>query len=60
MVAAGSACRSESGEPSAVLRALGLSRELAYSGLRLSFGADNTMAEAERFLAVFPEVLHDY
>ena len=60
MVAAGSACRSESGEPSAVLRALGLSRELAYSGLRLSFGAANTAAEAERFLAVFPEVLQDY
>ena len=60
MVAAGSACRSESGEPSALLRALGLSRELAYSGLRLSFGPDNTMAEAERFLAVFPEVLRDY
>ena len=60
MVAAGSACRSESGEPSAVLRGLGLSRETAYSGLRLSFGPDSTLAEAERFCDVFAETLQNY
>ena len=45
---AGSACSSGSGEPSHVLRAMGLSSEQALSTLRLSLGRFTTEAEVER------------
>src|SRR5207302_6295253 len=38
----GAACASGSTEPSHVLRALGVSRELAQGSLRLTVGIDNT------------------
>lgn len=60
MVAAGSACRAESKLPSAALTALGFPRRLGHSGLRLSFSPANTVAEAQTFLKVLPEVLRDY
>ncbi len=59
-VSAGSACSSESGEPSRALRALGLSRRDAFSGLRLSFSADSTREEAKKFCSVLKTVLKNY
>ena len=47
-LSSGSACDSASAEPSYVLRACGLSPELAQATLRLSFGRDNTPLQALR------------
>ncbi len=46
-VATGSACNSQSQEPSAVLRALGRSDALAQSAIRFSIGRPTTSAEIE-------------
>lgn len=43
----GSACTSGSLDPSHVLLAIGLPHEVAHGSLRLSFGPQNTMADAE-------------
>ncbi|MBE3590330.1 MAG: cysteine desulfurase [Firmicutes bacterium] len=48
----GSACTSGSLEPSHVLLALGLPRELAAAGLRLTLGRPTTEDEIERALAI--------
>jgi len=53
----GSACTSGSLEASHVLLAIGLPHDLAHGSLRLSVGRGNTMAEVERFLAVFPPIV---
>lgn len=50
-VASGSACNSETGEPSYVLRALGRSDALAQSAIRFSFGHDTTEAEVDDAIA---------
>ncbi|HEX7063394.1 MAG TPA: aminotransferase class V-fold PLP-dependent enzyme, partial [Woeseiaceae bacterium] len=50
-VASGSACNSETGEPSYVLRALGRSDALAQSAIRISFGHDTTEAEVDYAIA---------
>lgn len=60
MLSSGSACAAESGEPSPAMRAIGFSREEAYSGLRLSFAASNEESEARRFLQLLPEILKNY
>lgn len=60
MCAAGSACQSESGGPSRVLKALRWSDKKAYSALRLSFSPANTLAEAEEFVRIFRKLLKEY
>ena len=56
-VSSGSACTSGSLEPSHVLLAIGLPHEVAHGSVRVSVGRDNTSADAERFLAVFPPIV---
>ena len=55
--ASGSACSSTSTEPSATLLAMGVQPELARGAVRLSFGADNTLQQAEEFLIAVAEVV---
>jgi len=49
-VASGSACSSDSTEPSHVLLAMGVDKDLARGAVRVSFGASNTIAEVHQFL----------
>ena len=49
-VASGAACSSTSTEPSATLLAMGVAPERARGAIRVSFGAQNTVGEAEDFL----------
>jgi cysteine desulfurase len=53
----GSACSSGAVEPSHVLTAMGVPRELAGPSVRFSLGWDTTGAEIERVLDVFPRVI---
>lgn len=48
-IATGSACNTGSNKPSHVLTAQGLSREDAFSSIRISSGMQNTMEEIEEF-----------
>lgn len=56
-VASGSACNSESGEPSYVLRALGRTDDLAQSAIRFSFGHDTTEGEVDYAIARYTEAV---
>ena len=60
MVAAGSACASETRTPSAALTALGFSREQAYSGLRISFGFDTSPEDVKKMAEALKTVLKNY
>ncbi len=53
----GSACASSSLEPSHVLRALGVSFELAHSSLRISLSEHNTKQDMETILQVLPKII---
>lgn len=53
----GSACSSGAVEPSHVLLAMGLSREMAGPSVRFSLGWGTTDADVERVLEVFPAVV---
>jgi cysteine desulfurase len=54
-VSAGAACASGAVEPSPVLAAMGVPRDLAVCALRFSMGRTTTEAEVERALAVLEE-----
>ncbi|WP_374929902.1 cysteine desulfurase family protein [Kytococcus sedentarius] len=56
-VSAGSACSAGVNRPSHVLEAMGEAPAVAASGLRLSWGWSSTADDAERALAVLPEVV---
>ncbi len=53
----GSACTSDSLEPSHVLLALGIPPEVAHGSLRFSPGRDNTDADIERVIEVLPQIV---
>ena len=53
----GSACTSGSLDPSHVLLAIGLKHEIAHGSLRLSFGEETTMEDADYILSVLPEII---
>ena len=53
----GSACTSGSLDPSHVLLAMGLDHATAHGSLRLTLGADNTEADVDYFLEVFPAIV---
>ena len=53
----GSACLTGALEPSHVLEAMGLSRELAFSSLRLSLSRYTTSEEIDRALEIIPSIV---
>jgi cysteine sulfinate desulfinase/cysteine desulfurase-like protein len=55
----GSACASGSSEPSPVLQAMGLSRNVVESSLRISVGADTTEAEIEESISRILNVINN-
>ena len=56
-VSSGSACTSGDTEPSHVLLALGLPRELAQGSLRVTLGRGTTAADVDAFLAALPPIV---
>ena len=56
-VSSGSACTSGNTDPSHVLLALGLDRELAQGSLRLTLGRDTTEADIVALLAALPRIV---
>jgi cysteine desulfurase len=55
--ASGSACRAGSTDPSHVLTAIGLPRDLARNGLRMTLGRENSEEEIDVVLDVLPGVV---
>jgi cysteine desulfurase len=56
-VSGGSACSTGAVEPSHVLTAMGVSRELALGAIRFSLGHETSVADIERAAEVFPTVV---
>ena len=56
-VSSGSACTSGNTDPSHVLLALGLDRDLAQGSLRLTLGRDTTSADIDALLAALPPIV---
>lgn len=56
-ISSGSACSTSSLDPSHVLAAIGLSRDDALGGIRLSFGKNTSVEDIDRFIEILPEVL---
>jgi cysteine desulfurase len=54
-VASGSACSSDSSEPSHVLLAMGVDADVARGAVRVSFGEQNTSKEVAEFLATLQD-----
>jgi cysteine desulfurase len=57
-VSGGSACSTGAVEPSHVLTAMGIPRELALGAIRFSLGHETTPADIERAAEVFPAVVN--
>jgi cysteine desulfurase len=55
--ASGSACASATFDPSHVLRAMGVPKELAHGNLRLGVGVGTTPADIDRALEIIPRVV---
>ena len=53
----GSACSTGAVEPSHVLTAMGVPRELGVAALRFSFGKDNTVEDVEAVVAALPKIV---
>ncbi len=56
-VSAGSACSTESNEPSHVLKAIGCSDERANSSIRLSLGKDTTKKDIDEVMKYLPKII---
>jgi cysteine desulfurase len=56
-VSSGSACTSGETEPSHVLLAIGLEREVAQGSLRVTVGRDTTEADVDAFIAALPPIV---
>jgi len=56
-VASGSACSSDSTEPSHVLLAMGIAPDLARGAIRVSFDASNTVEQVSAFLTILKQEL---
>ncbi len=56
-VASGSACSSDSTEPSHVLLAMGVEPDVARGAIRVSFGMQNTLEQVQKFLVVLENEL---
>lgn len=57
-ISSGSACSSNSKQPSAVLKAMGFSDALALSAIRVSLGHQNTQAEVLDFVSVLKDIVN--
>ncbi|HRY37020.1 MAG TPA: aminotransferase class V-fold PLP-dependent enzyme [Candidatus Magasanikbacteria bacterium] len=57
MCSTGSACTSESLEPSHVLRAIGLPYEFAHGSLRFSLGKENTKEDIDYMMKYLPQIV---
>jgi cysteine desulfurase len=57
MCSTGSACTSESLEPSYVLRAMGMSYEMAHGSIRFTFGRSNTKADVDYLMKYLPAIV---
>jgi cysteine desulfurase len=56
-VSSGSACSTGAVEPSHVLVAMGVPRDLALGTIRFSFGRESSLSDVERAAEVFPVVV---
>ncbi len=56
LAAAGSACSASSEEPSHVLRAMGISDEVAQSSLRITMGRATTKTDMEKFVQTLTDI----
>ncbi len=54
---AGSACSTGAVEPSHVLSAMGVSREMAVAALRFSLGRDNTAEDVDALIVALPKIV---
>ena len=59
-IASGSACDAETGTPSRVLTAMGLSRDEAYAAVRVSFFDQNTPDDAAELARLLARAVREY